>query len=531
MYTGPWRVPSHIIISLLLGCLLLRLSSLALATDETAREMRPFGYNFFANTHAPDSAPPVLAIPADYRLGPHDKLRIRYWTPSMPETAVEDYIKENGAVTVPGIGEINAARLTLEEFNKRLRDLLKEQLKQPGCAADLIEVRTINVFVTGAARRPGAYVLKATAGFFDVVLAADGAAEEGSLRHITLVREGKTVHEMDAYRFLLAGAPAQVVPLQDRDTVFFPLAAARVTVAGEVARPAIYEFLDNTRVADALALAGGLRAAAYPGLLRLQRVDGDQRIERTLDARALLADAKHPDNILLRDGDVLTVEQVPTRIRQRATVRGPVEFSGDFALTRTPTAKALLLAAKLKPGAYRERADILRLLPDGTPVVIPVPVRLLLDGKAEDVALQDQDELVVYEPVEKSMLPLASVEGPVKHPASYRLTDGMRVNDLLFTAGGLLREATHEVHVVEGSLLSRIYPSRADVNSLHHQTRAVVGNDLRVSATAPDGVVEAVELPGHDFLAVQWHPELLEKPDPTFRWLVERSAQYLSRRS
>ena len=93
------------------------------------------------------------------------------------------------------------------------------------------------------------------------------------------------------------------------------------------------------------------------------------------------------------------------------------------------------------------------------------------------------------------------------------------------------REATHEVHVVEGSLLSRIYPSRADVNSLHHQTLAVVGNDLRVSATAPDGVVEAVELPGHDFLAVQWHPELLEKPDPTFRWLVERSAQYLSRRS
>lgn len=90
------------------------------------------------------------------------------------------------------------------------------------------------------------------------------------------------------------------------------------------------------------------------------------------------------------------------------------------------------------------------------------------------------------------------------------------------------REATHEVNVVADSLLSTIYPTTLGVNSLHHQTLAVLGNDLVVSATAPDGVIEAVELPGHDFLAVQWHPELLKKPDPTFRWLVVSSTKYLS---
>ena len=93
------------------------------------------------------------------------------------------------------------------------------------------------------------------------------------------------------------------------------------------------------------------------------------------------------------------------------------------------------------------------------------------------------------------------------------------------------RERTHQVNVVPGSLLSSIYPSSVGVNSLHHQTLAVLGNDLVVSATAPDGVVEALELPGHDLLGVQWHPELLDKPDPTFRWLVERSADYLVRKS
>jgi putative glutamine amidotransferase len=93
------------------------------------------------------------------------------------------------------------------------------------------------------------------------------------------------------------------------------------------------------------------------------------------------------------------------------------------------------------------------------------------------------------------------------------------------------RKRMHDVNVEPGSLLSTIYPPSLGVNSLHHQTLAVLGNDLVVSASAPDGVIEAVELPGHEFLAVQWHPELLEKPDPAFRWLVERGTQYLSLKS
>ena len=92
------------------------------------------------------------------------------------------------------------------------------------------------------------------------------------------------------------------------------------------------------------------------------------------------------------------------------------------------------------------------------------------------------------------------------------------------------RLATHEVDIVPGTVLATLYPTNIGVNSLHHQTLAVLGNDLVASATAPDGVIEAIELPGHDVLAVQWHPELLDKPDPTFRWLVERSTEFASTR-
>ena len=89
---------------------------------------------------------------------------------------------------------------------------------------------------------------------------------------------------------------------------------------------------------------------------------------------------------------------------------------------------------------------------------------------------------------------------------------------------------THEVRVVAGTLLATLVDERLDVNSLHHQTIARVGSGLVVAATAPDGVIEALELPGHDVLAVQWHPELLDRPDPTFTWLIERARDYASRR-
>jgi len=54
-----------------------------------------------------------------------------------------------------------------------------------------------------------------------------------------------------------------------------------------------------------------------------------------------------------------------------------------------------------------------------------------------------------------------------------------------------------------------------EVTSTHHQAVDRVASGWRVSAVAPDGIIEAIELPGHPFaLAVQWHPERLGgRPD------------------
>lgn len=75
-------------------------------------------------------------------------------------------------------------------------------------------------------------------------------------------------------------------------------------------------------------------------------------------------------------------------------------------------------------------------------------------------------------------------------------------------------EPGHTVSVAPNSLLHRITGSTMlEVNSAHHQAVRQPAPGLVVSATAPDGVIEAIEYPGQTFcLGVQWHPEYLVSP-------------------
>lgn len=69
----------------------------------------------------------------------------------------------------------------------------------------------------------------------------------------------------------------------------------------------------------------------------------------------------------------------------------------------------------------------------------------------------------------------------------------------------------HPVRVEPDSYLAKLgTPGSLEVNSSHHQAVDRLADGWRVSASAPDGVIEAIEAPGHPFaLAVQWHPERL----------------------
>ncbi len=100
-------------------------------------------------------------------------------------------------------------------------------------------------------------------------------------------------------------------------------------------------------------------------------------------------------------------------------------------------------------------------------------------------------------------------------------------------------EPTHSVLVKEGSTLFNIYSGSKFftlhsslftlyVNSFHHQAVSEPGDKFRVVATAPDGVIEAIESTEYkSIIGVQWHPECMgDDGQPLFQWLVAEATAY-----
>lgn len=93
----------------------------------------------------------------------------------------------------------------------------------------------------------------------------------------------------------------------------------------------------------------------------------------------------------------------------------------------------------------------------------------------------------------------------------------------------------HEVWIDKDTLLARLMGDRltngdaCEVNSRHHQAIRQLAPGFRASATAPDGIVEAIEDPAAPFcLGVQWHPENFWRTGefrPLFEGFLEAAAK------
>jgi putative glutamine amidotransferase len=115
------------------------------------------------------------------------------------------------------------------------------------------------------------------------------------------------------------------------------------------------------------------------------------------------------------------------------------------------------------------------------------------------------------------------------------LFEGAIKHDYFPTAGYARDYLAHTVRVESRTKLREIFgEDEVHVNSMHHQGIQRLAEGLRSSATAADGLIEALEAPGDSFtIGVQWHPEMLVDADlPTrrlFEAFVEAAAEYTRR--
>ena len=405
--------------------------------------LKQFGYEFFdiqASTFAP-----VMDVPVgpDYVIGPQDSLAVHVW--NVPDHNFNrSYIapvEQDGTLVIPQVGAIPVGGLTFSQAEKVIHSRLASLLKRFELHVTMARLRTVKVYVVGEVVRPGAYEISSLATISNAVYAACGASRSGSLRHVQVVRDGKTVAELDFYNFLLTGDRTQDRRLQAGDVVLVPPLGPVVAISGAVKRPAIYELGHERRIAELLTLAGGLTPIADRQRCHIFRLEpGRGRVIVDVDLAAVLAAQADPKaqarDVTLQDGDYLQVVSLPTQVANVVSLAGAVKSPGPYEYKPGMKVRDLLDRAQLTVDAYMDRAEIVRtdLVTYQTKVIQFSPIGLFEGQEGENHPLQRLDQVVVASQLRSPNIII--VEGEVKRPGHFTVELGERLSSVLKRAGG-----------------------------------------------------------------------------------------------
>ena len=293
------------------------------AEDGTGHRLPVYGRRLF--DEVPTTFAPVerVPVPADYVLGPGDELLIRAWGKIDLDSRVT--VDRNGQVYLPRVGTLNVAGLRYEQVEGYLHAAVSALFKDFELNVALGQLRSIQIFVLGSARQPGAYTVGSLSTLVNALFASGGPSATGSMRHIQLRRGNRLLAEFDMYDLVQKGDKSHDVSLLPGDVIFIPPIGAQIAISGNVNEPGIYELKTETTVAAALEGAGGLTSLAGAERVLLERIDNHstRRVEEfPLDTSGFAR--------LLQDGDVLRIYPLSPKFENAVTLRGNVAQPGRY---------------------------------------------------------------------------------------------------------------------------------------------------------------------------------------------------------
>lgn len=409
------------------------------ATTDNASQI--FGHDVFTNRNLTFEPSINLATPVDYRLGPGDEVIIDVWGAS--ENTIRQSISPEGTIQVSGLGPVQLSGMTVKDANAYLqREFSKIYSGISGSEPTsqikltLGDIRTIQINIMGEVAVPGTYTLSSFSSVFHALYRAGGVNKIGSLRSIKVVRNGKTIADLDVYDYLMKGKVKDDIRLQEGDVIIVNPYESLVRIAGKVKRPMFYEMKPTETVATILNYAGGFTGDAYKKAVRIIRKSGREHQVYNVDEMDYSV-------FRLDDGDSISVDAVLKRFENRVEIRGAVYRSGLYELSGTVnTVKQLIKKAEgLRGDAFLNRALLDRENEDLSHEVIAVDLGGLLKGTVADIPLQKNDILYIPSIHDLKEEETISIHGEVANPGTFLFSKNMTIEDLLVQSGGLLEAA------------------------------------------------------------------------------------------
>ncbi|HEY2824804.1 MAG TPA: SLBB domain-containing protein [Gemmatimonadales bacterium] len=400
---------------------------------------------------------PIVTGPVDdaYRLGPGDDL-VLILTGAVQSSATLS-VGRDGFIVVPQVGQVFVNNLTLGNLRDvlytRLGEVYSGVTRRPDAKTHfditVSRVRAIQVRVAGGVARPGTYQVAATGSVFAALYAAGGMDEKGNFRRVEVRRGVTLVGTVDLYDYLLHGVVSNEIHLEAGDVVYVPDLGTRVKLGGEVTRPAVYELKPNEGLREAIALAGGLTPYAVLDAATIDHpIPPGERQNPGLNRTMLTADLRRvldPQAPIfpLTPGDSVTIFSVRREtVRSSVNVKGNVWQPGKYRLVPGMRVwDAITTAGGIRPGTYNGRAQVLRLRPDSTKLMLGVALPDSGGVPQDNLLLQEQDEITVYARNDFRQKRFVSVYGSVGKPGLVAYSDSMTMRDAVLLAGGLKDDA------------------------------------------------------------------------------------------
>lgn len=384
---------------------------------EVSTRLEQFGSELFKENRAIllQDAP----VAYDYIIGPGDEMNVLIWGRMSGQYALT--VSREGAVHIPDIGPVQVGGMTFEEMKKALSGRIRSAIGTEA-SVTMGRFRSIQVFVLGEVKKPGAHVVNGMSTLTGALMLAGGPSSIGSMRKVELKRGNRAIASLDLYDLLLKGDNSMDRRLQSGDVIFVPPAGPLVGVAGNVKRPAVYELDRSFDLAGVIELAGGTIPSAFTQRVQVERLDGNKK-RTVIDINA--EDRGAAGNFKLQDGDLVKVSAIAEKDANAVFLRGKVKRPGKYELKNGMRLRDLIRdEGDLDDEAHLDYGLIKRLRPpEMNPELIPFSLASVFSGK-ENPGLEPRDSVFVFSRWFFTERPRVTLEGEARCSSEFVFKSG-----------------------------------------------------------------------------------------------------------
>ena len=432
----------------------------------TKEEEMMFGFNLFNIDNLTFKPGRSFSVTDEYQIAIGDEIRVDVYGASQQSYVA--IVNKNGQIFIPNIGPIavggrdfsTVKKIIHEKLALIYRDLT-ESTPKTFVNIHLGALQDITVHVIGEVFAPGTYTLPGSATAFNALHLSGGPNIKGTFRDIRVIRDGKIIHKLDVYDYLINGNGDVNVALKDGDVIMVPTYGNRIKVGGEFIRNGIFESKAGETVQQMIEYAGGFNENAFRDRIELYRNTGREHEVKDVVSKSFA-------ETLLQNGDSIHAGKVLDRFANRVSIHGAVFRPGTYELVEGLTLSQLIEKADgIREDAFMERAMILRLNSDLSLSNLSFNVSDVVEGQ-NDVLLRREDVVTITSIEETREKREVRISGEIQYPGKFAYREKMNLGDLVLLARGfkesasesyieVTRRLTYEEALKPGSKVAQLF--------------------------------------------------------------------------